>query len=155
MCVWESYFSAVQLKGCAERECRKPLAEFSEQSTRAEWKLSSQKKKKKIKRKKKITFQIESGKLMSVWHHLTSYKKITAPLIQETDPQDFCCAVDEGGPALCCWRLALPVLGRVHRLLCDLAELGLTMAGLGMKQHGVCCCLGEAPLPRWFNSSLN
>lgn len=52
MCVWESYFSAVQLKGCAERECRKPLAEFSEQSTRAEWKLSSQKKKKDQEKKK-------------------------------------------------------------------------------------------------------
>lgn len=84
---------------------------------------------------------------MSVWHHLTSYKKITAPLIQETDPQDFCCAIDERGPALCCWRLAFLVLGRVLRLLCDLAELGLMVAGLGMKQHGAPCRLEPHHFP--------
>lgn len=53
-------------------------------------------------KKKKIAFQIESGKLMSIWHHLTSYKKITAPLIQEADPQGFGCSLDEGGLALQC-----------------------------------------------------
>jgi len=48
---------------------------------------------------------------MSIWHHLTSYKKITAPLIQEADPQGFWCSLDEGGLALHCWSLSLPVTG--------------------------------------------
>lgn len=49
---------------------------------------------------------------MSIWHHLTSYKKITAPLIQEADPQGFWCSLDEGGLALHCWSLSLPVTGQ-------------------------------------------
>lgn len=50
---------------------------------------------------------------MSIWHHLTSYKKITAPLIQEADPQGFWCSLEEGGVVLHCWSLSLSVRG--HR----------------------------------------
>lgn len=83
---------------------------------------------------------------MSVWHHLTSYKKITAPLIQETDPQDFWCAIDQGGLALCCWRLPLPVTGQSTRAL---AWSGGAVSHGGQAGHkAVWCqlCLGAAPL---------
>lgn len=83
---------------------------------------------------------------MSVWHHLTSYKKITAPLIQETDPQDFWCAVDQGGLALYCWRLSLPVAGQSTRAL---AWSGGVVSHCGQAGHkAVWCqlCLGAAPL---------